>query len=404
MKKLIPVLVALLCFTVFAGVVLSTPNTVLYFLNWGEYIDTTLITKFEEQFNCQVVMEMVTSSEAMYQKITSGTTNYDVAVPGDYTVRQLYEEGYLRKFDTGNSEYVNLSAYDSLFVSTLRSLMAEYMLDSKTGEEINEYYFPYFYGAYSIIYSEKKEDVPSVIKENGFASLFDRSLYNEDVKIGMYNTARWIVASSLMAEGRDPNITKMDGTKDGDIDSELKDHLVNKLKSANFDEFGSDSMKRNVANGSLDMCYTQLGDFFDALYLVYDESPKGAEIKFNVNIPKVTSAFFDSMVIPTTCQNYDLANKFVNFMMDGDNAYQNAQAIGYSPTLKTVVGKYIEDAENGAYYYGDETTENSLTLKDFLEKYPMYLDPIGQCEKVYMLEPKSTQYLSTCEIIFNSLA
>ena len=129
----------------------------------------------------------------------------------------------------------------------------------------------------------------------------DRSLYASPAKIGMYDTARWIVASYLMSQGKDPNLTHLDGSTEGDIEPALQTEIIEALKEAHFDEFGNDALKRNVASGSLDLCFTQLGDFFDALYLAYSEGKN--EIDFNVNVPSTSAAFFDAMVIPTTCQN-----------------------------------------------------------------------------------------------------
>lgn len=404
MKKLIAIFLFLTMFTIFASVVVMTPNTTLYFLNWGEYIDHSLVEAFEKENKCQVIEEDVASSEAMYQKITSNTTSYDVAIPGDYTVHQLYNEGYLRELDVKNSSLTNLGKYDTMFTDTLSSLMAKYMVDSKTGEEFNSYFCPYFWGAYSLIYSSKKAEIPSIVKANGFKALYDRGLYYEKASIGMYDTARWIVASYLMSKDYDPNITDYNGSKDGDLSSSIQDDATAALKKASFDEFGNDSLKRNVATGELDMCFTQLGDFFDVLYLVYSESSSSADISFNVAVPTETAAFFDSMVIPTTCQNYSLANKFIDFMMEPSHAYDNARAIGYSPTLTAVGEKYREAASNGDYYYEGEDEKTSLSLQSFLDNYPMYLDPLNGTTKVYMLEPKSNEYLTTCETIFNSLA
>ena len=69
MKKIIIGLMGLSLFTVFAVLVLASPSNILYFLNWGEYIDMSLVQRFEQEKNCQVILETVTSSEAMYQKI-----------------------------------------------------------------------------------------------------------------------------------------------------------------------------------------------------------------------------------------------------------------------------------------------------------------------------------------------
>ena len=152
MKKLIAILTSLCVFTAFAVAVLLTPSDILYFLNWGEYIDHTLVEEFEKEYNCQVIEEDVTSSESMYQKITSATTSYDVAVPGDYIVNELYQEGYLQELDVNNREdYPYLAQYQTMFSSSLSSLMAKYMVDDKTGEEFNSYFCPYFWGAYAAL-------------------------------------------------------------------------------------------------------------------------------------------------------------------------------------------------------------------------------------------------------------
>lgn len=400
-KVLIISLSFFVCFTIFASIVISTPSTTLYLLNWGEYIDHELVAQFEEEYHCQVIEECVTSSEAMYQKITAGSTSYDVAIPGDYTVHQLYDEGYLVNMAIDDTRYENLNNYKDIFSTQLSDLMATYMVNEE-GKEFNSYFMPYFWGAYSMIYTTDKEDVGSTLKSNGFKGLYDRSLFSSDVKIGMYDTARWIVASYLMANDYDPNITSYDGSKEDDLSTEIKNDAIEALQRVKFNEFGNDSLKRDVANGTLDFCFTQLGDFFDALYLVYDESED--DINFDVIVPETTSAFFDSMIIPKTYQNYDLANAFINFMLDPTHAYQNATAIGYSPTLKSVVSLYEEAAENGEYYYGEEGQDRSLTLKDFLAQYPMYLNPLVNSKTVYMFEPKSSQYLTTCETVLNSLA
>ncbi len=402
MKKILYISITfLILFTTFAVIVLSTPNTTLYLLNWGEYIDKDLVSAFEKEYHCQVIEEDVTSSESMYQKITSKTTSYDVAIPGDYTVHQLYDQGYLMELDVKNESYDNLKNYQTLFSDGLSTLMKEYMVSE--GKEFNSYFMPYFWGSYSLIYSTRNPDVGTTLKEKGFDALWNRNDFSSNVKIGMYDTARWILASYLMSRNLDPNITSYDNSKEKDLSDEIKNDCITALKKVKFDEFGNDSLKRNVANSSLDFCYTQSGDFFDTLYLMYS-TDIDADINFNIYVPKTTTAFFDSMVIPTTTQNYTLANQFINFMLDKDHAYQNANTIGYSPTLKNVVTEFRKKAEEGEYYYQDEATKKGILLSDFISSYPYYLNPLYGTETVYVLEPKSKEYLTTCETIFNSLA
>ena len=394
-KVLIGSSVFLLAFTVFACMVLNTPSSVLYLLNWGEYIDSSLVKGFEKKFNCQVIEETVTSSETMYQKIASGTTSYDVAIPGDYVVTRLYQEGLLMELDVSNAYYANLSSYQTAFHPALKALMDEYMVDEDSGESFASYFMPYFWGTYSLIYSTQTPGVEESVKENGFASLFDNSLTPAGTKKGMYDTARWIVASYLLSQGKDPNIVDESGSKEGDISESLQKEIIQAVKEAGFAELGNDSLKRNVANGKLDMCFTQLGDYFDGLYLLYESG--GSAENYKVSVPKVTAAFFDSMVIPSTSKNTDLANKFIDYMLDPEIAYQNAKSISYSPTLRKVDALFEERADQEEFY-------PDLPQRDFLNLYPNYLNPLSGVSKSYLLESKSNDYLTTCETILNNLS
>ena len=42
---------------------------VLLFLNWGEYIDETLLEDFESLYHCQVQMDLGESNEIFYSKV-----------------------------------------------------------------------------------------------------------------------------------------------------------------------------------------------------------------------------------------------------------------------------------------------------------------------------------------------
>ena len=73
-------------------------NTITVF-NWGDYIDMDLIEQFEEETGITVIYETFDSNEAMLTKIQQGGTSYDVAVPSEYTVEQMKEEGLLHPLD-----------------------------------------------------------------------------------------------------------------------------------------------------------------------------------------------------------------------------------------------------------------------------------------------------------------
>ena len=80
MKKKV-ILFFLTVFMLFSVTSCSQRMTLL-FLNWGEYIDESLLDAFEEKYNCNVLMDLGESNEIFYSKVFAGTTVYDVVDNG----------------------------------------------------------------------------------------------------------------------------------------------------------------------------------------------------------------------------------------------------------------------------------------------------------------------------------
>ena len=132
MKKVSIIGIIIIIFTIFACIILNNGGKAdaLYLLNWGEYIDEELLIKFEEETGVPVIEETVTSSETMYQKITAGTTAYDVAIPGDYMVTKMYNEGLLYEIETQSDLYPNLKEYATMFNDDLTKIRKDNMSDT----------------------------------------------------------------------------------------------------------------------------------------------------------------------------------------------------------------------------------------------------------------------------------
>ena len=54
---------------------------VLNVYNWGEYIDTDLLDRFEQETGIKVIYNTFDSNENLYSRIQ--TTSYDVIIPSD---------------------------------------------------------------------------------------------------------------------------------------------------------------------------------------------------------------------------------------------------------------------------------------------------------------------------------
>ena len=74
-------------------------SEVLNVYNVGDYIDMDLIQKFTQETGIQVVYETYDTNEAMYQKLKSGSSKYDLIFPSDYMVDKLIGENMLQKID-----------------------------------------------------------------------------------------------------------------------------------------------------------------------------------------------------------------------------------------------------------------------------------------------------------------
>ncbi|MFA6624510.1 MAG: extracellular solute-binding protein [Bacilli bacterium] len=343
MKRLILLLIPAI---ILSCIVLLTGSTSsLYLLNWGEYIDPSLLAKFEDEYNTTVVMEEVGSSEDMYQKIKSNITPYDVAIPGDYMIERMYKEDMINKIDL--SSLPNYSS--SMFNDDLTELRKNAFFE---GNE--EYCVPYFWGAYGLLYSTRKNYVEDTVKTEGWQSILNRDVYGtnkDDVKLAMYSVPRFGTTAYLLENGKDINTDKTSDFAG----------LVSQMKKADYDLWGDDTIKKQIAVGNIDVGLTQLGDFFDQYYL---SKNSGEEVKFSYYIPEKTSAFFDAMVVPKTSKNQELAYDFIDFMIEQDNSFQNTTYVGYSPTLKSVCSMLEEDKD----------------YDELLSAYPFYIDPLQNKE------------------------
>jgi len=160
----------------------------------------------------------------------------------------------------------------------------------------------------------------------------------------MYNSSRDAVAAALLYLGYNVN------TND---DAQLQE-AEDLLKSMNYTIWGDDNLKREIIAGNLDIALVYSGDFFDSYYVVLEE---GDELTFNYMTPLATNIWVDTMVIPATSENNELAHQFINYFLDADNALANVEYVGYTPVVSSVYQTMLADEEwddiTGHRYFRD---------------------------------------------------
>ncbi|MHA6250530.1 ABC transporter substrate-binding protein [Oceanobacillus sp. CAU 1775] len=289
--------------------------------NWGDYIDTDLITQFEVETGLSVIYETFDSNEAMMTKVQQGGTTYDVAVPSEYMIEKMKEENLLIPLDhelLPNLQYIDDRFMDLAF------------------DEGNQYSVPYFWGTVGILYN------PELLPGKDFSSWNDLWSADLENEILLIDGAREVIGMGLNSLGYSLNDTN-------------EEHLMEALEklnelTPNVKAIVGDENKLLMANEEATVSLAWSGDARDIMWeneaLDYVVPEEGSNL------------WFDNMVIPSTADNVEGAHAFINFMLDPEIAAQNTDYVSYSTPNKEAL-KYLDDEviEDERFYPSPELTE-----------------------------------------------
>ena len=363
----------------------------LLFLNWGEYVDESLLTAFENKYNCNVLMDLGESNEIFYSKLKAGTTVYDVITPSDYMVEKMYKNDLLEKLDFSKLENYKPKSEDiRKGITSIDANMGE-----NTNSDITNYYVPYLWGTWGIMYTTKKAGLEQAVvgNTNQWASLFDRKSLPANTKVAMYDSHQHAYYAACRYLGIDVYEEQPTSKL-----LEIRD-LISNMK---YNAWGTDTIKKDIVAGNIDVGFMWTGDFLyyfcenaaktvmDA-YLANDitneefaemldvitseervyKTSKGSEyqIGFDLFIPDDTVAFCDNFVITKDSANKDLAYKFIDFMCskevdDVTPALSNTYYVCYDTPFNSVYDEILSLAD---IEYDSETV-NELK-SDFSDPY-----------------------------------
>lgn len=338
MKKV----VYLFSFILLLTLVSCSEKQKLLLLNWGEYISDEVVEKFEQTYNCDVVISLADSNEVFYSKLKSGTTVYDVVVPSDYMVEKMYKNDLLQEID--KSKLTNYN--DDVFVSTVKNMIKEIDLNTPG---LGNYFIPYFWGTWGFMYNKSSDAYDYILKAekegNPYKVFFEPNYLTSDLKVGMYEATRYVYTASMFYN--DLNINE-----ESDKNLEAFDKT---LKSRKFNLWGTDTLKKAVSAKNLDLAYVWTGDFLDMAYTSLEEGGTFDSLGYDIYIPEKTIAFLDNLVITKKARHVDLAHKFIDFMLDKDNARLNAKKVGYCTPIKATYNDIIN-------YNGTENFDKNLAF------------------------------------------
>ncbi len=323
MKKIIALLTAvLLLSTLLAGCGRGGKTLTLNVYNWGEYISDgsedsfNTIREFEkwyqENYGQKVKVNYTTfaSNEDMYAKLSSGAVSYDVIIPSDYMIARMREEGRLLELD-----FSNIPNYENIDES-FRGLYYD---------PDNRYTVPYTYGIVGVIYNANAVDEADV---GGWDLVWNEKYRGE---ILQFNNSRDAFGTAQYKLGLDVNST--DHAEWDQALAELKKQAP-LVKSYVMDEIFN-----MMESGEAAIGVYYAGDYF----IMADAQAEGVDLQFYY--PDPTNYFVDAMCIPDCCQNKELAEIFINYMLSPEPAIANAEFIYYASPNSAVFKDegYIEE-------------------------------------------------------------
>lgn len=327
MKKIFLASIALLLVLVGCGSQGSKQTLKVY--SWGEYIDPSVITQFENEYDVRVIYDLFASNEEMYTKLQSGES-YDVLVPSDYMIQRLIEEDMLQTID--QSLLSNLDAIDSQF------LHKEY-------DPQNKYSIPYFVGDVGIVYNKTVID-PADVESQEWEVLRNPKYVD---RLYMYDSERDSFMVALKALGYSTNTT------DENEINEAYEWLV-ELDQVMNPVYSGDEIIDQLINGAKDMAVMYSGD---ATYMLSENE----DLAYYVPQTMGTNIWQDAMVIMQDSTNVELAHQWIDFMLEAEVAQSNSEYVGYTSPIASVFEEVASSTFDGINSYTPTTYSNNEEFK-----------------------------------------
>ncbi|MCX8085681.1 MAG: spermidine/putrescine ABC transporter substrate-binding protein [Rhodocyclaceae bacterium] len=280
---------------------------VLHLYNWNNYISAATMARFEAGCGCRVKEDYYSDNEEMLAKLEAGAVGYDLLVPTGNAVESLIRRGALRPIDRSLlPHFANLKpAFTNLWF-----------------DPGNRYSVPYATSITLIGYNIEKMralDLPT----DSWALIFEpKHLAKIKGKVTVLNSQRELMAAAMKYLGHSVQST------DARQWEEAK-RLILAAKPY-WATFSNSTYIKDLAIGNIWVAHGYSNDMFRAR-----EDAKAAHRPFTIGFatPKEGAVLaIDSFVLHKSGQNPRLAHRFIDFMLEGENAADVSNLIGAGNT------------------------------------------------------------------------
>ncbi len=352
----------------------SNAENTLRIYNCYEYIDETLLDKFETEYEAktgediEVEYSCFDTPEDCYNSLKIDGSAYDLICPSDYMIEKMAREGMLEEIElpSGGNYMQNVSPF---IKETFESITFD-------GKSLANYAAGYMWGTLGLVYDsatvdaddmnswsilwggkyDEKFTIKDSVRDTYFIGL---ARYHAD-ELEQYRSE--YLAGGTLEEYQSKLKAAFNDTSENTVNS-VKDILMD-LKSRSWG-MEVDDGKDYIIRGETQVYFAWSGDAVYAMDEAESEDLNEEDRKtLCYSVPEEGSnIWFDGWCVPKGAVNKDLALEFIDFLSRPDNVIANMEYIGYCSCIagdeifEWVVENYgVEGGEYSVdlgYFFGD---------------------------------------------------
>ena len=300
---------------------------ILHYFTWSDYVGPEILAEFEQREQAKVIVDVFSSNEELLAKLQSGATGYDVAVPSDFMVAIMKQEGLLAELDAAKIPNA--------------ARLAEHLQHLPFDPE-QRYSVPYLWGTVGIGYDSQVITTPpdswSVLWDSRYAG-----------RISMLNDQREVFGATLRWLGYSLNAT------DPSVIEQAKRKLMD--QKVLVKTYTSDHYDQLLASGEVVLAQGWGGPVARAM----KDRPS---IRYVV--PKEGGTIWaDCLVILKSAPQKELALRFINFLLDPKVAARTSERLLFAASPRSV-GSLVQPAirHNPAIYPPDDLLGRLEWMRD----------------------------------------
>ena len=313
---------------------------VLRLFNWNNYVSQDTLDRFEAQCRCKVLQDYYSDNEEMLAKLAAGATGYDIIVPTGNAVETLIRQDALRALDrTQLPHFGNLNPdfLDGFF------------------DPGNRYSVPYAYTITLLGYNQTRLDALG-LPHDTWALLFEpRYLEKLKGRVTVLDSPRELMAAALRYLGYSAN------DRDEAHWARARDLIIR--AKPYWASFSNSTYIKELTVGNIWLAHGYSNDMYVA---AQDAQKAGRAFKVAFSTPQEGAVLaLDNMVLHKSGPRPDLAQRFIDYMLDGHNSAELTNLIGSgNPNRAAMPFIHADIAANRAVFPDSEGIRRLEMLRD----------------------------------------